>query len=417
MSKRIFAVASLLIVASMLLAACGGAAAPAEVKSLKIVGSEPMTGSSLTQTQTIVNAGNLRIEQAKGVACGGKYKIVYEAWDDASAALGKWDPAVETENANKAAADKSIIAYLGTFNSGAAKLSIPILNAAGPLVMISPANTNPGLTKADKDLPGVTDSYYPTKVRNYTRVVAADDIQGKVAANFVKSLGAQTVYILDDQELYGKGVADVFEATAKEIRLTVVGHEGIDPKAADYKALMTKISTSNSGGAPDAIYVGMVVDNNASQLLKDKVSILGDNAKVKYVGPDGIQTQAFIDGAGADVAEGVYASVAGVPLDKLPASGQQFVKDYEAKYGKLTEPYAVYGYETMNVILKAIEDVCAAGGDPTDRATITKAVFAIKNFDGALGTWSFDANGDTSLTDMTFYQAQKGSYVAVGTFK
>jgi len=418
MSKRLFAVASLLIVASMLLAACGGAAPAAEVKTLKIVGSEPMTGSSLTQTQTIVNAGNLRIEQAKGVACGGKYKLVYEPWDDASAALGKWDPAVETENANKAAADKSIIAYLGTFNSGAAKLSIPILNQAGPLVMISPANTNPGLTKADKDLPGVTDSYYPSKVRNYVRVVPADDIQGKVAANFVKSLGAATVYILDDQELCGKGVADVFEATAKEIGLTVVGHEGIDPKAADYKALMTKISTSNSGAAPDAIYVGMVVDNNAPQLLKDKVAIMGDNTKVKYVGPDGIQTQAFIDGAGADVAEGVYASVGGLPLEKLGPKGQQFVTDYKAKFNATQiDPYAVYGYETMNVILKAIEDVCAAGGDPTDRATITKAVFAIKDFDGALGTWSFDANGDTSLTDMTFYQVQKGAYVAVGTFK
>ena len=415
MSKRLFAVASILIVASMLLASCAGAAAPA--KTLKIVGSEPMTGSSLTQTQTIVNAQNLRLAQANNVACGGKYKLAFEPWDDASAALGKWDPAVETENANKAAADKTIIAYLGTFNSGAAKLSIPILNQAGPLVMISPANTTPGLTKADKDLPGVTDSYYPTKIRNYTRVVAADDIQGKVAANFVLSLGAKTVYILDDQELYGKGVADVFEATAKTIGLTVVGHEGIDPKAADYKALMTKISTSNAGGAPDAIYVGMVVDNNASQLLKDKVAIMGDNAKVKYVGPDGIQTQAFIDGAGKDVAEGAYASVAGLPLEKLGPKGQQFVKDYSAKYGALTEPYAVYGYETMNVILKAIEDVCAAGGDPSDRATINKAVFAIKNFDGALGTWSFDANGDTSLTDMTFYQVKSGAYVSVGTFK
>jgi branched-chain amino acid transport system substrate-binding protein len=418
MNKRLFALLSVLVLASLVLTACGGGGGGGGgATTIKIVSSLPMTGSSLTQTQTIVNAMQLRLEQAKNSACGGKYKIEYEAWDDASAALGKWDPAVETENANKAAADKAIVAYLGTFNSGAAKLSIPILNAAGPLTMISPANTNPGLTKADKDLPGVTDSYYPTKVRSYSRVVAADDIQGKVAANFVKSLGAKSVYILDDQELYGKGVADVFEATAKEIGLTVVGHEGIDPKAADYKALMTKISTSNGGKAPDAIYVGMVVDNNASQLLKDKVAIMGDNEKVKYAGPDGIQTQAFIDGAGADVAEGAYASVAGVPLSELPASGQQFVKDYEAKFGKLTEPYAVYGYETMNVALKAIEDVCAAGGSPTDRAAVNKAVFAIKNFDGALGTWSFDANGDTSLTDMTFYQVQKGAYVSVGTFK
>jgi len=419
MFKRSFVVLAMLVVASIVLSACGGGGgggAASEV-TLKIVSSLPMTGSSLTQTQTIVNAMQLRLEQANMQACGGKYTLEYEPWDDASAALGKWDPAVETENANKAAADSSIVAYLGTFNSGAAKLSIPILNGAGPLVMVSPANTNPGLTKADKDLPGVTDSYYPTGVRSYTRVVAADDIQGKVAANFVKSLGATSVYILDDQELYGKGVADVFEATAKEIGLTVLGHEGIDPKAADYKALMTKISTSNNGGAPDAIYVGMVVDNNASQLLKDKVAIMGDNKTVKYVGPDGIQTQAFIDGAGSDVAEGAYASVAGVPLTELPEAGKKFVVDYEAKFGPLTEPYAVYGYETMNVALKAIEDVCAAGGDPTNREAVRAAVFAIKDFGGALGTWSFDANGDTSLTDMTFYQVQGGGYVSVGTFR
>ncbi len=417
MNKRFFALLSVLVIASLALAACGGAGGGGGAATLKIVSSLPLTGSSLTQTQTIVNAMTLRLEQAGGTACGGKYNVVYESWDDASAALGKWDPAVETENANKAAADKSIVAYLGTFNSGAAKLSIPILNAAGPLTMISPANTNPGLTKADKDEPGVTDSYYPTGVRSYSRVVAADDIQGKVAANFVKSLGATTVYILDDQELYGKGIADVFEATANEIGLTVLGHEGIDPKAADYKALMTKISTSNNGAAPDAIYVGMVVDNNASQLLKDKVAIMGDNETVKFVGPDGIQTQAFIDGAGADVAEGVYASVAGVPFEELPESGKKFKTDYEAKFGPLTEPYSVYGYETMSVALKAIEDVCAAGGDPTDRAAVNSAVFAIKNFDGALGTWSFDANGDTSLTDMTFYQVQGGAYTSVGTFK
>jgi len=417
MSKRLIALFSVLVVASMLLAACGGGGAGA---TLKIVSSLPMTGASLTQTQTIVNSMQLRLEQAGNKACGGKYTLAYEAWDDASAALGKWDPAVETENANKAAADKSIVAYLGTFNSGAAKLSIPILNQAGPLVMVSPANTYAGLTKdashgAEADEPG---KYYPSSTRNYARVVTADDVQGAVDANFMFSqLGVKSVYILDDQELYGKGVADVFEKTAKELGMTVVGHEGIDPKAADYKALMTKISTSNNGGAPEAIFVGMVIDNNAAQLLKDKVAIMGDNNTVKYMGPDGIQTQALIDGAGADIAEGAYASVAGLAPADYTAAGQKFLTDYEAKYGKLTEPYAIYGYEAMNATLKAIEDVCAAGGDPTDRAAVTTAVFALKDFDGVLGTWSFDANGDTTLTDMTVYQVKGGAYSAVGTFK
>ncbi len=416
MSKRSFVLISVLVAASMLLAACGAGGSAA--KTLKIVSSLPMTGSSLTQTQTIVNAEELRLAQANNQACGGKYTLAYEPWDDASAAQGQWDPAVETANANKAAADPSIIAYLGTFNSGAAALSIPILDQAGPLVMISPANTYPGLTKPGKGAPGEPDKYYPASVRNYARVVTADDVQGAVDAKFMfNNLGVKTVYILDDQQLYGKGVADVFEATAKSLGMTVLGHEGIDTKAADYKALMTKISTSNNGQPPDGIFVGMVIDSNATQLLKDKVAIMGDNTKVKFMGPDGIQTQAMIDGAGASTAEGIYASVAGVPLDKLGPAGQQFVKDYEAKYGKLTEPYAVYGYETMNVLLKALENVCASGGDPSNRKQVRDAVFAIKDFNGVLGTWSFDANGDTSLTDMTIYQAKSGAYTAVGTFK
>jgi len=420
MSKRLFVLFSVLIAASMVLAACGGGGGGGAAKTLKIVSSLPMTGASLTQTQTIVNAEQLRLAQAKNSACGGKYTISYEAWDDASAALGKWDPAVETENANKAAADKSIVAYLGTFNSGAAKLSIPILNAAGPLVMVSPANTYGGLTtKIGADVKGgEPDKYYPTGTRNYARVVTNDNVQGKVDANFMNSLGIKSVYILDDQELYGKGVADVFESTAKTLGMTVAGHEGIDPKAADYKALMTKISTSNGGKAPDGIFVGMVVDNNAAQLLKDKVAIMGDNTKVKYMGPDGIQTQAFIDGAGASVAEGAYASVAGLAFpDGFGDAGKKFVADYTAKYGKVTEPYSIYGYETMNVVLAAIEGVCKAGGDPSDRATLAKAVMSTKDFIGVLGTWSFDANGDTTLTDMTVYQVKGGAYASVGTFK
>jgi len=416
MSKRALVLISVVVAVSMLLAACG-AGGGGGGKTLKIVSSLPMTGSSLTQTQTMVNSMQLRLAQANNQVCGGKYTLAYEAWDDASAALGKWDPAVETENGNKAVADPSIVAYLGTFNSGAAKLSIPILNQAS-LVMISGANTYAGLTKPGKGEAGEPDKYYPNGVRNYARVVTADDVQGKVDANFMFSkLGVKSVYILDDQELYGKGVADVFESTAKELGMTVAGHEGIDPKAADYKALMTKISTSNAGGPPDGIFVGMVVDNNASQLLKDKVAIMGDNTKVKYMGPDGIQTQAFIDGAGADVAEGAYGSVAGLAPENYTAAGQTFLKDYEAKYGKLTEPYAIYGYESMNVLLKAFEDVCAKGGDPSDRKQVLAAVMATKDFDGVLGKWSFDANGDTTLTDMTIYQVQGGAYKAVGTFK
>ena len=399
---------SLMLIAGVLLSACGGGAAP----TLKIVSSLPLTGASLTQTDTIVKSIQLKLKQINNTVCDGKYKVVYESKDDASAALGKWDPAVETENATKAAADKAVVAYIGTFNSGAAALSIPILNKA-EVVMVSPANTNPGLTKPGKGKPGEPDVYYPNGKRNYSRVVAADDIQGAVAANWSKSLGVTSVYILDDGELYGKGVADVFNASAAKIGIKVLGQESIDPKAADYKALMTKIAALK----PDEIYVGMVVDNNSAQLLKDKVGALGDNTKVKFMGPDGIQTQAFIDGAGADVAEGAYATVGGIPNDKLPPAGQQYLKDYAAAYGPTNEPYAVYGYDSIGAVITGIEAVCKAGGDPTNRAAVRDAVMGIKNYSGALGTWSFDANGDTSLSDMTGYVVKSNKYEPVGTFK
>ena len=422
MSKRSYVLLALLVVASMMLTACGGGGGGGAAITLKIVSSLPMTGASLTQTQTIVNAEQLRLEQAGGKVCGGKYAVAYEAWDDASAALGKWDPAVETENANKAAADTSIVAYLGTFNSGAAKLSIPILNQAGPLVMISPANTYPGLTHAAAGLTEADepDKYYPSGTRSYARVAATDDFQGPVAVTFMLSQGIKSLYVLNDQEVYGKGVADSTAQAAAAQGITVIANEGYDPKAADYKALMTKISTSNAGGPPDAVYLGAVVDNNAAQILKDNVAIMGDNATVKFVGPDGIFTAALIEGAGASVAEGVFATTPGLALKDLGEAGKKFYADYEAKYGPTKEPYAIMGYDTMNAALKGIEDACAAGADPKDykafRAAVTKAVFAIKDFDGALGKWSFDANGDITLPYFVVGQVQGGSFVDFGTF-
>jgi branched-chain amino acid transport system substrate-binding protein len=439
MTKRLFALLSVLVLASMMLAACGGGSTPAPaatqapgsteapgaateapveaVGTLKIVSSLPMTGSSLTQTQTMVNAIQLRFEQANFQVCGGKYTLEYEAWDDASAALGKWDPAVETENANKAAADSSIVAYLGTFNSGAAKLSIPILNQAGPLVMVSAANTYPGLTHAAGALTEANepDVYYPSGERNYARVAATDDLQGPAAVEMMVKLGVKAIYIVNDQEVYGKGVADSVEQAATAAGLTVIANEGFDTKAADYKALMTKISTSNAGGPPDLVYIGSIIDNNAAQVLKDKVAIMGDNTVVKFMGPDGIYTQALIEGAGTTVAEGAMATTPGLQLKDLGPGGIQFRKDYEAKYGDLTEPYAVLAYDSAAATLKAIEDVCAGGGDPTDRKSVRDAVFAIKDFDGALGTWSFDENGDVSLKYFLVGQVQNGKFADYAT--
>lgn len=386
-------------------AASGGAAAPTaapaasgggEGGTIKIVSSLPRTGSSKGQSDTVVNAIKQRLEQDNNAACNGQFKIVYEDMDDATAAAGKWDPTQEANNANKAAADADVMVYIGTFNSGAAKVSIPILNQAG-LVMISPANTYPGLTKPGKGEAGEPEKYYPTGKRNYTRVVPADDLQGAAAANWAKELGVKSVYILHDTETYGKGLADVFQAKAKENGLEEKGYEGIDKKAQDYKALGTKIKDSN----PDMVYFGGITQNNAGLLVKD---LRAAGFTGKFMGPDGIYEDAFIEAAG-EAAEGVYVTFGGVPPSKLTGKGKEWFDAYNAKFGSQPEGYASYGYESANVALAAINSVCKK-----DRAAILGAVFATKDFDGVTGKFSIDANGDTSSTAMSGFQIKGGKF-------
>jgi len=412
MPKRLRSFSALLATISFLISSCGNN----NTVPLKIVSSLPLTGVASPQAESIANAMQLRMEQAGNQVCGGKYKIVYESWDDASATLGKWDPDVEVKNANNAVNDVSIIAYLGTFNSGAAELSMPILNQAG-MIMISPANTYPGLTHK---VEGVTEAnepyiYYPNGIRNFVRLVASDDLQGPVIVNFMTSQDIKSVYILNDNEVYGKGVADAVVLAAQKAGIMVVGQDGYDSKAANYLDLMEKISTSNNGSVPDAIFLGAIVQNNVGQLLNDKVSVLGDNQKVKIIGPDGIYTEGLIETAGA-AAEGVFTTTPGLALADLGKTGQKFHSDYAKEFGETNEPYAIMGYETMNVALKAIENVCAAGGNPTDRKVVRDAVFAIKEFEGALGTWSFDANGDITIPYFLVGQVQNGKFVQFGTY-
>jgi len=380
------------------------AAAPAtggDAGTIKIVSSLPLTGSSKGQSDTVVNAINQRLEQDKNQACNGQFKLTYESMDDATAAAGKWDPTQEANNANKAAADADVMVYIGTFNSGAAKVSIPILNAAG-LVMISPANTYPGLTKPGKGEAGEPDKYYPTGKRNYARVVPADDLQGAAAAKWAQSLGVKSVYILHDTETYGKGIADVFRAQGKSLGFEEKGYEGIDKKAQDYKALGSKIVAA----APDLVYFGGITQNNAGLLLKD---LRAAGYTGKFMGPDGIYDQAFLEASG-DASEGTYITFGGIPGPQMTGKGKEWYDAYKAKFNSEPEVYAVYGYEATNVALAAINKACKK-----DRGAILDAVFATKDFDGVTGKFSIDANGDTDSTVMSGVQVKGGKYDPANT--
>jgi branched-chain amino acid transport system substrate-binding protein len=392
--KRLFLSLSLGILAMV----CSVAQA-ADSPIIKIVSSLPRTGSANAQSTTLVNGIRMAIDEAGGKV--GDFTIAYEDWDDASPERGQWDPAVEAANAQKAVQDPDIMAYIGTYNSGAAKIAMPILNKVS-LLMVSPANTYPGLTKPGTGEANEPQVYRPSGKINFFRVVPADDIQGEVAAEWAKELGVKKVFVLHDRELYGKGVADVFKRACVKLGIQVVGYEGIDTKAANYRSLVTKIKSTDA----DMVYFGGTTQTNAGQIAKDLVA---GGAKVKFMVPDGCREQALIESAGKEnLDDHTYVTFGGVPPSQLQGRGKEFYENYKKKYNAEPEAYAVYGYEAARVVLEGIK---RAG--KKDRAAITDAITNLRDFDGVLGKWSFDQNGDTSLKVMAVEEIKDGKFTPV----
>jgi len=346
----------------------------------------------------MVNAIKMALEQRNYKA--GDIKIEYESMDDATAQAGQWDEAKCAENAQKAAQDEEIVGWIGPFNSGCAAVEIPILNEA-QLGMISPANTYIGLTKASPD-PSEPEKYYPTGERNYARVIVADNKQGAAGAKLMQQQGFDSVYILDDKETYGKGLADEVQKYAEYLDIEILGREGIDGSAPNYRSLMNKIKQTN----PDAIYFGGIIENNAGQLVKDKVGAGMSNEDVAFIGPDGIYIDTFIS-QGGTAAEGSYVTFGGLPPSALGAEGEEFVDQFENKYGEV-HGYTAYAYEAANVMLDAIE---RAGKDgEVEREEVIQEIFATENYKGVLGTWSFDEDGDTTLTELSVNKVEDGKF-------
>jgi len=366
--------------------------------TLTIYSSMPLQGDSRPQSQSVVNGEKLALEEAGGKV--GNFTIKYVSLDDATAAAGKWEPGATSGNARKAAQDKTTIAYLGEFNSGASAISIPILNEAG-ILQISPSNTAVGLTRAQGADKGEPDKYYPSGKRTYGRVVPADHIQAAAQVTYQKDSGCTKTYIVNDKEVYGAGLAKQVVASAKAQGLTIAGDDGIDPKAANYRSVATKIESTGA----DCIFYGGITQNNAVQLWKDLHAAM---PTVKLFGPDGVAESAFSTKIGASAEKMTYVTNPTLDPKLYPPAGQEFFKAYQAKYGATPEPYAIYGYEAMKDALLAIQN---AGDKGNDRQAVIDAFFQIKNRQSVLGTYSIDENGDTTLSDYGGDRIEDGKLV------
>jgi branched-chain amino acid transport system substrate-binding protein len=373
---------------------------------LRIYTSWPMQGAMIPEGTGMKNGVDLAVSEAGGAVAGFCLEVVN--LDDASPQTGKWDGAVEAENANKAVGDPLAIVYIGTYNSGAAKVSIPINNRAH-MAQITPANTYPGLTKKRGAAPGEPDIYRPAGIVNYFRPVPADDIQGAVGAKWAKALGAKKVFILNDQELYGKGIADVFEATAKKIGLAVVANEGIDWKQPDQKPVLTKIRASGA----DLVYMGGVVETGAQVVIRQMKEVGLVAPRVRFVGPDGLLEEELLKGATCDAAMATEMRVtfAGLPFEKMRGIGARTYETYKSKFGKEPTAYALYAAEAGRVAVDGIRRAASTiekAKDVTEkREAVRKAIAATKSFEGINGKWSFDENGDVDYDTMSGFKVVK----------
>ncbi len=379
---------ALLVGLATILAACQ----PTGSRVIRIYASFPLRGPKIGAG--IVKGIQLAFDEIESHIGSTQIELVIRDDGDEN---GQWHSQTEITNTLQAVDDPLTVAYIGPMNSGAAKASMPILNRAG-IVQISPSTTWPGLTR-----PGFAQGepaiFFPTGKRTFFRTCTTDDIQGPAGALWAKDLNFTSFYVLDDGEAYGAGVAALFTRRAERLGLTNLGHQTIDKTAKDFQNVLADVKDKR----PDLVYFGGTVANGAA-LLVEQMRALGIPAA--FMGPDAIVDTTLIDMAGP-AAEGVYATFVGVPADQLTnAAGRKFYTEFKQKYNEEPEAFAVSGYDAARALIAVMQQAAQI-----DRAHVLAGVSAGREFDGTVGPFKFDENGDTTLTLVS------GNIVRNGAFK
>jgi len=402
--------ALLLLLLPLLLASCSSGNGFDE---LVICSSLPLDGGDNERAVSMSRAIELAIDEQNAAIGGARldgtlYPLRHVPMDDTIPETGSWDTGQEARNARAAIAEHDCVAYIGTFNSGAAKIAIPILNRV-QMAMISPGNTYPGLTKPNTgigDEPWVYSPLGPNK-RNFCRVVPADDLQAPAAARYAaETLGVKRVFIFHDAEVYGKGLADLFAQKANELGMEVITDSRLEGRNPDLGEVPKEIKEKDI----ELVYFGGVTENGPAKVL-EQLKKLGYTGY--FMGADGIAEPDFLKQSGVLSDTQVLATLVGQPLEKLPEAGKAWIDNYEKRYGTAPDPFAAPSYEAALVVIHAIEQADLSrypDGELLTRArpAILDAMKRTKstNFDSILESWDLDENCDTTDTTITINQAQ-----------
>ncbi|GGW93577.1 branched-chain amino acid ABC transporter substrate-binding protein [Streptomyces chryseus] len=359
-------------------------------KTTVVIGVDaPLTGSLSALGQGIKNSVDLAAKTANknNEVPGIEFKI--EALDDQAV------PASGKANAAKLVGNKDVIGAVGPLNSGVAQSMQGDFEKAG-VVQVSPANTNPALSQGDNWGKGE----FKRPFKTYFRTAATDVVQGKFAAQYLyNDAKKRKVYVVDDKQTYGAGLAAIFSAEFKRLGGKIAGTDHVTVKETDFSSTADKVKSSKA----DSVYFGGQYPEGG--LLSDQIKKTG--AKIPTMGGDGIYDPAFISASGV-ANDGDFATSIGYPVEKLPTA-KKFIADYEAAGYK--DPYAAYGgysYDAGWAIIQAVKSVVAAndGKLPADaRAKVVEAMAKV-SFDGVTGKVAFDEYGDTTNKQLTVYKVE-----------
>jgi len=418
--SRIFALAMGIPLLLGILAACGAGTTtttttPIGSTTIKVATDLPTSGKDAPSGKPTENGAALAVTQANANHTIPGYTLVFVPKDDVGAA-GIHDPTVGAANVRALIGDALVAGYVGPFNSNVAKGEMPITNQA-PLGNISPANTNPCLTKdatADSaDCSGsnnLISTLRPTGKVTYFRIATTDDHQGPAGADYLyKTLGYKTVYVIDDAETYGIGIANSFSREWQSDGGSVLGRSSEPSTTTSYVSLLTSVATKH----PDAIYFGGL-NSTGGNLIRQQMLQVSGLTTTPLAGGDGVVTSDFASAVPAGKGGPTYGTVATIDVASIPAAAN-FIQQYNSTYGAANfGAYSAAAYDAMTLLIQAIKTALANGAhtpqnssDTAGAATFRQAVInAIQNihFSGILGPQSFDSNGDTTNRVITIYK-------------